>query len=217
MFQTEILFGIPVYKIKIDPGLYDKEKILSTIKKNYSIGPRNKHNYYNSTMHMSLYDEGKDPKFENMNYDKLSKVYDNVFNNFVKKLKLNYKGKINLAYEIAQYTVLKKDDWMGYHNHLPDSDFACVHYLQLNKDVGTKIKNTHSFSDYYRYMRPDMYKNMDKQDTINSYAFNDFTLSVEEDDMVIFPTVADHGIKKIDTVSDKLRITIATNLTLNFS
>ena len=31
-----------------------------------------------------------------MNYDKLSKVYDNVFNNFiVKKLKLNYKGKIN--------------------------------------------------------------------------------------------------------------------------
>ena len=217
MFQTNILFGIPIYKIKIDPNSYDKENLLSTIKKNYSLGPRNKYDFYNSKMHMS-YDDEDNEKFENMNYSKLKKVYDNIFNEFVKKLKLNYKGHINLVYDILNYTVSNKDNYMGFHNHLPNDDFACVHYLQMDKNhLGTQFENTQKFGKYYRYMRPYVYDAMDNKEEINSFVFDTFTLDVEEDDMVIFPTVADHGIKKIDTVSDKLRITIATNLTLNFS
>src|SRR6056300_1915961 len=186
MFQTDILFGIPIYKIKIDSTLYDKENILSTIKKNYSIGPRNKYDFYNSTMHMSYEDEGNE-KFEKMNYDKLKKVYDSVFNDFLKNIKLNYSGTVNLFYNIINYTVSKKDNFMGFHSHLPDNDFACVHYLQMDKNhLGTQFENTHKFSDYYPYIRPDIYNSLDKGDSINSFAFQNFTLGVEEDDMIIF-------------------------------
>ena len=213
--STYTLFGLPIYKTKIDPGSYDKKKLLSTIKKNYSLGPRNNFDQYNSNVHMSFADEGNS-KFKSMDYTKLKKVYDNVFNNFVKSLNFNYKGTINLAYNILNYTVSNKDDYMNFHNHLPGDDFGCVHYLQLDKDqLGTKFKNTHNFSDYFKYLRPNMHNSMDKQDTMNSYAYGYYTINVEEDDMIIFPSVAEHGIKKLDKLSNKLRITIATNLRLS--
>ena len=216
MFQTDILFGIPIYKTKIDPSLYDKDKLLSTIKKNYSLGPRNNEAKWklDANIHMSYDDEGNS-EFESMDYTKLEKVYENVFNNFVKDLKLNYEGTINCVYDIINYTVSNKDDYMNFHNHLPGDDFGCVHYLQLDKDqLGTKFKNTHNFSDYFKYLRPNMHNSMDKQDTMNSYAYGYYTINVEEDDMIIFPSIAEHGINKIEKLSDKLRITIATNLRL---
>src|SRR5210317_2225645 len=146
MFQTDILFGIPIYKTKIDPSLYDKEKILSTIEKNYNIGPRNRHSIEYTNMHMS-YDDNKNNKFEKMDYTKLKKVYDNVFNNFIKDLKLDYKGTIKCNYDILNYTASNKNDYMGEHNHIADDDFACVHYLQMDKNqVGTTFTNTHVFS-----------------------------------------------------------------------
>ena len=214
MFQTDILFGIPIYKTKIDPSLFDKEKIVSTISKNYSLGPRNNFDQYNSNAHMSYADEDNS-KFEALDYSKLKKVYDNVFSNFVKSLKLDYEGNINCEYDVINYTVSNKDDYMGSHNHLPANDFGCVHYLQLGEDqLGTKFENTHIFSGYFKYLRPNMYNSMDKHDTINSYTGSYYTLNVEEDDMIIFPSIAEHGINKLDKLSDKLRITIATNLRL---
>ena len=215
IMSTYTLFGLPIYKTKIDPGSYDKKKLLSTIKKNYSLGPRNNFDQYNSNVHMSFADEGNS-KFKSMDYTKLKKVYDNVFNNFVKSLNFNYKGTIKLAYNILNYTVSNKDDYMNYHNHLPSEDFACVHYLQLGKDqVGTKFKNTHSFGNYFQFIRSKLYNSMNNTDKLNSYVYEDFTLDVEEDDIIIFPSVAEHGIKKLDKLSNKLRITIATNLRLS--
>jgi len=214
MFETNLLFGIPIYKTKIDPSLYDKEKIVSIIKKNYSLGPRNKLDQRNTNVHMSFADESNS-KFESIDYTKLKKVYDNVFNDFVKNLKLNYEGTINCVYDILNYTASNKDGYMNFHNHLPDDDFSCVHYLQLDKhQLGTKFKNTHNFSNYFKFIRPNMYKSMNNADKINSYAYGDYTLTVEEDDMIIFPSIAEHGINKLDKLSDKLRITIATNLRL---
>ena len=214
MFQTDILFGIPIYKTKIDPSLYDKENIVSTIKKNYNIGPRNRHSIEYTNMHMS-YDDNKNNKFEKMDYTKLKKVYDNVFNNFIKDLKLDYKGTIKCNYDILNYTASNKNDYMGEHNHIADDDFACVHYLQIDKShVGTTFKNTHSFSHYFEYLLPNIYKLSNKKEKINSYIYPRYTLGVEEDDLIIFPSITNHLIKKLDTISDKLRITIATNLKL---
>ena len=189
MFQTDILFGLPIYKTKIDPNSYDKKKLLSTMKKNYNLGPRNNFDQYNSNVHMSYADE-KNSKFKSVNYTKLKEVYNNVFDNFMK-------------------------NFMNYHNHLPKDDFACVHYLQLGKDhIGTKFKNTHSFGNYFKFIRSKLCNSMNNMEKINSYVYEDFTLDVEEDDMIIFPSVVEHGIKKVDKLSDKLRVTIATNLRL---
>ena len=62
MFQTDILFGLPIYKTKIDPDSYDKKKLLSIMKKNYNLGPRNNFDQINSNVHMSYADE-KNSKF----------------------------------------------------------------------------------------------------------------------------------------------------------
>ena len=214
MFQTDILFGLPIYKTKIDPDSYDKKKLLSIMKKNYNLGPRNNFDQINSNVHMSYADE-KNSKFKSVNYTKLKEVYNNVFDNFMKNLKFNYDGTINWTYNILNYTVSNKDDYMNYHNHLPKDDFACVHYIQLGKGhIGTKFKNTHSFGNYFKFIRSKLCNSMNNMEKINSYVYEDFTLDVEEDDMIIFPSVVEHGIKKVDKLSDKLRVTIATNLRL---
>lgn len=214
MFQADILFGIPIYKTKIDPSLYDKKNIISTIEKNYNIGPRNRHSNYTTDMHMSFDDE-ENNQFEKINYEKLKKVYNNVFNNFVKGLKLDHKGSLKCNYDIINYTASNKNNYMGEHNHLSGHDFACVHYLQIDKShVGTTFRNTHTFGRYLEYMLPDIYNLSNRKEKINSYIYSQYTLGVEEDDLIIFPSVVNHFIKKLDTISDKLRITIATNLKL---
>jgi|DEB0MinimDraft_4_1074332.scaffolds.fasta_scaffold54164_3 hypothetical protein len=214
MFQTDILFGIPIYKVRVDPNLYDKKNIISTIEKNYSIGPRDNFDK-NTKMHMLLFDE-KNSLYEKINYEKLQNVYNNIFKNFVNNLKLNHKGNLKCDYQIVNYTASNKEGNMQSHHHLPDDNFASVHYLQLDKKQNTtSFDNTHVYGNYLKYIFKDIYNVVDNKDSINSYLFENFKIDAQEDDMIIFPSVAKHYVEKQNFVSNKLRITIASNIKLS--
>ena len=216
MFETTQIFGIPVYKIRIDPGSYDKKDIISTIEKNYNIGPRNpKNGFRNSDIHMSYADQNNE-KYEKVNYEKLKDVYKNVFQNFIDEFQFNYIKNLQYDFDIVNYTASKNNDsFMETHNHLDECNFSCVHYLQLNENhAQTNFENTNIFAKYFKYIYKSFFKIIDSKSILNSFMFENLTLSVNENDMIIFPSVTEHNIPKQNFITDKLRITVVTNLNL---
>ena len=80
MLYNEItyLFGLPIFKVKINPELYEKKKILSQIEKNYKTSKvRNKwslDSYILTDIHHSIQDDDN-PAFKKINYYLTEKIY----------------------------------------------------------------------------------------------------------------------------------------------
>ena len=86
-FTKTNLFSCPIYKIRIDPNSYDKEKILKDIKYNKSL--KNKRNdtevnFKNCDIHHS-YNDFDNVNFRFINYKKLIAVYQKIFEDFWKE------------------------------------------------------------------------------------------------------------------------------------
>src|SRR6056300_1364699 len=127
MINKDILFGLPIYTIHIDPKSYNKISLLKTIENNYNISnQRNK--FCESDLHHS-YNDGNDERFEKIDYEKigLTKIYNNIFDDFCNKTLKTLK-RFDYFYEIVNYTASKSKQFMRPHHHLPDYDFAIVHY-----------------------------------------------------------------------------------------
>ena len=77
--KINYVYGLPTYKVKIDPKLYEKNKILSQIEKNYKISKvRNKwslDSFIKTDIHQSL-EEENNPKFKKINYYSLPQQYE---------------------------------------------------------------------------------------------------------------------------------------------
>jgi len=217
--KKEILFGLPVHRMRIDPKSYDKKTIIKTVKENYKKAKyRNK--YYDneeSDMHHSFKDL-KNKKFKNIDYKKvgLLNIYNDVYKNFTNHT-LKKSKHFSYKYHIVNYTALQENQFMTSHQHLPSADFSAVHYIQLDekKHVPTSFINTHDFGNYLEYMRKSFFECCDSKDLENSYMFPKFKLLVKEDDMIIFPSCLRHEIPKQNENTDKIRITISSNLTVN--
>ena len=82
-FTKTNLFSCPIYKIRIVPNLYDKEKIINDIKYNKSLkNTRNDTHQIigdNSDIHHS-YQDFNNVNFRPINYEKLTVVYLEIFN-----------------------------------------------------------------------------------------------------------------------------------------
>ncbi len=80
--EKTIIFGLPIYIIKVDPNSYDKQSLLKTIESNYSKDSyRNKFDDDESNLHHSYSDE-LNPKFEKVDYDKVGLI-DVYYKNFL--------------------------------------------------------------------------------------------------------------------------------------
>ena len=213
MFHKNILFGLPVYHFKINPNLYDKKNILNTIEKNYKINENRDKSLYGD-LHHSFMDE-ENEKFKKIDYvkSKLVQVYNNIFKDFTNNV-LKTQKKFSYNYTIENYTATKNNQYMKSHNHLPDVDFTSVHYLQFDRTQhqNTVFLNMNDFGNYIRHIRKDFYNCVDSKSFENSYLFSNFSYNVEEDDMIIFPSILKHEIPKQKNNLDKLRVTIVCNL-----
>jgi len=213
MIQTNLLFGIPIYKVHIDPLSYNKKDLIKVIENNYNISnQRNK--FCESDLHHS-YNDGDDERFEKINYEKigLTKIYNNIFDNFCNKT-LKTQKRFDYYYEIVNYTASKNKQFMRPHNHLPTFDFAIIHYIQLDKKNPkfTNFHNHNDFADYLKYIRGDFENISDNNSFDNSYLYKFFKYEIKEDNLIIFPSFLKHEIPKQKNNIDKLRITIARNI-----
>ena len=216
MFNTIPLFALPVYKIKIDPNSYDKKSIIDIVNSNYKIDNyRNKHKKFGNLHHS--YDDEKNENYTEMDYFKngLKKVYDSLFDEFVHN-QLKMAKSFSYEYNFQNYTASKKSQYMVPHQHLPTCDFASVHYIQFDKSVhnGTTFHNMNEFVPYLNFLRKDLHECANSNHIDNSYLYEYYQLSIEEDDMIIFPSSLKHEILPQKEETDKIRITVATNLSI---
>ena len=214
-FEKTNLFSCPIYKIRIDPNSYDKEKILKDIKYNKSLKNRRntKQSFKNCDIHYS-YDDFDNEDFRCINYEKLISVYTKIFTTFFDKETSTLK-QLKFGFEIVNYLAVTEGQWMPAHNHIED-DFASVHYLNFKNDHGsTCFQNPFIFSPYLKHIRPELYNILDKEDPDNSYLREFVNLKIKEDDMIIFPAVLNHEVEKIQGPTKEPRITIATNIWIN--
>ena len=215
MIPNEInyVYGLPAYMTKINPNLYEKNKILSQIEKNYKVSKvRNEWNttsYIKTDIHHSLEDE-KNPKFKKINYYSLPKHYEELITNFFKKLSLSQ--NIRCTYRIVNYTCVRHNSVMTPHIHT-DCTFSLIHYLSFDRrqHLPTIFKNPY----YFNQLLPQKKKlrNMFADQEENSWIYNEWIVNAEEDDVVIVPAILEHCVRNLD--SKKSRITIAVNIDVN--
>ena len=110
-YKREILFGYPIHRIRIDPDSYDKNKIVSDIKKNYEI---------------------------DINYSQLRKVYSKTFSEFFANF-FEFSEPFNYHWNIVNYTAIKTGQYMKAHTH-PEYDFSCTHYINFDSEKHSSIR-----------------------------------------------------------------------------
>ena len=104
-----ILFGCPIYKIKVDPTSYDKESLLKIIINNYSIDEyRNKFDNDKSSLHHSFLDDANND-FKKVDYNKIGlvKVYNEIFDDF-KRIRREIERVKNTPFLVHTYFLLEK-------------------------------------------------------------------------------------------------------------
>ena len=213
-FTKTNLFSCPIYKVRIDPNSFDKEKIINDIKYNKSLKNRRNDtptNFGNCDIHHS-YKDHNNVNFRIINYEKLVVVYTEIFEEFFNK-EIHTIKKFKYDFKIVNYSAVTEGQWLPSHNHLGTGDsFATIHYLNFKKDHNlTCFYNPATFAPYLQFLRPELYNILDNKALDNSHLWEYFEFSVEEDDMVIFPAALNHEIK-VQGPTKELRITISSNI-----
>ena len=215
MIPNEInyVYGLPTYITKINPKLYEKNKILSQIEENYKVS-KVRNNWgidsgIKTDIHHSFGDE-KNPKFKEINYYSLLKHYEEPIANFFNKLSLSQ--KMRFTYNIINYTCVRHNSVMTPHIHT-ECAFSLVHYISFDKNqhIPTIFKSPYYFSQLLPQRKKLLHIFANKEE--NSWIYNEWTFNTEEDDVVIVPSIVEHYVRNLD--SKKSRITIAVNININ--
>jgi len=208
-------FSCPIYKIRIDPNSYDKEKILNDIKHNKSLKNTRNEAYQiigssATNIHHSYMDFDNED-FRIINYEKLVAAYLKIFDEFFDKI-IVAKKEFKYEFAVVNYLAATEGQNLTSHNHVPTDDFATVHYLNFKDDhTPTLFHNPATFAPFLRYMRPELFNILENTSLDNQYIQEHFAWKVKEDDMLIFPSALNHEIKAQGPTKEP-RITIATNI-----
>jgi hypothetical protein len=206
-----ILFGLPVMRTKIDKNSYDKKSIVSTIEKNFKLNKKRNLWDKRSILHHA-YDDFFNPKYHNINFSTLLPVYNKALLDVFKKIVV-FLG-FEFKFTIINYTCLSKSNHMASHVH-PGVDFTAVHYIQFDKKyhTPTTFENHLPCIDYVNKLTPKLTKILSNKDDLNSWAYKDWMLDIEEDDFCFSPAFLKHRIDP-QTSKNKNRITIVLNIWL---
>jgi hypothetical protein len=206
------LFGLPVYIKNISNHSYDRKKIIKDIEFNYS-KDKNRNNWdtLKSDLHHS-YNDWENHDFKKINFNQLIPIYETIFQEFFNSLPL--KKEIKFKFDIVNYTCMTSNQFMKSHYH-PETDFTAVHYIKFNKEIHkpTMFENSHVFSDYVPFLRPNLINILNVNDTLNSWVSKDFWMNIEEEDICITPGLCFHNVPIQPKISES-RITIVSNITV---
>ena len=204
------LFGFPVMKTKIDKKSYNKKSIVSTIEKNFKIN--NKRNLWdNASILHHAYNDFSNPKYHKVDFDTLIPVYEKTLMAIFKSMNIFCICK----FKIINYSCMSNSNHMKSHIH-PVADFVAVHYIQFDKKhhTSTIFENTLPHTDYIEMIKPDLHKILSNKDALHSWAYDNWTSAVEEDDFYLGPGVLKHRVDP-QVSKNKNRITVALNITLS--
>lgn len=212
------LFSTPVYRAKISPKDYEKEKIINDVEHNFIITPdRNLldgHLSASSFLHMHYKDENN-PKFRTVDLSSLQPIYKDFISKFLTDLKVNGEQELRFGFKIVNYTASMDNNFMRAHNHIKDSDFAMIHYVQFEPEVhsATVFTNPGKYIALHNMdIRDKFYNKLDHTQVSNSNYHEFFELNTFEDDCFIFPSYLHHEIPRAKEKYNKLRIAVVCNI-----
>ena len=201
-------WGLPILITKIDSNKYNKKNIIETIEKNYKISnKRNKWStsFYQTDIHHSHSDESSN--FSKVDYSSLQDSYNDCIQKYFKFLNLS--KNFNYNYEIVNYTCSDRDSFMEPHIH-SFCEFSMVHYCKFDKNEhnSTVFVSPYTFSEYWNNNQKIIQILNDRTD--QSWLFAEWRPTVEEDDIIIYPSILKHFVRNKKSV--KKRISIASNI-----
>jgi hypothetical protein len=220
MIERIDLFPTSIYKTRIDPSLWNKEKFVNESIQSYNIDPnRHAKDMPDSEFH-TTYKDWNNPKFNSIDTDDLQKVYSKTISEFFNSLKL--KCDINYSWSVVNISI-GKDNWYDWHCHggIPSKEgyvnnFVMVHYIKFDEKVhnSTCFKNPLIMSLFKNnlILRHIMNDNHIEHSTYRSNC----ALSVVEDDVIIFPSYLYHGVLKKNSNTEKFRIITSTHLDIKY-
>jgi hypothetical protein len=211
LIKNNTLFGFPVMGTKIDQKSYDKKSIISTIEKNFKLNKKRNRWDKQSVLHHA-YKDFDNPKYHKVNFDTLLPVYEKVLGEMFKKMDL--RSTYRFYFNIINYTCLSKSNYMASHVH-PGVDFTAVHYIQFDKKyhTPTTYENHLPCIDYVDNITPKLTKILSNKHSTNSWACQDWSLDIEEDDFCFSPAYLKHRINP-QVSKNKNRITSVLNIVL---
>tara|TARA_R100001086_G_scaffold90058_1_gene44285 strand:- start:344 stop:994 length:651 start_codon:yes stop_codon:yes gene_type:complete len=213
MQKFQHLWGLPVYKTSINSNSYDKQKLVETIENNYSkqaVRQNWSKSYFRSDIHHSVMDENN-PKFKKPDYSSVEKAYQAPVTEFIQNL--NIKNPVNVKHQVVNYTAAKHASLLEPHIHT-ECEFSLVHYVKFDKTENspTILMNPYAFQDYWE-RKSKLMKIVHTENVENSWLFDEWAFSTDEDDILIFPAIMKHYVKNDE--SKNLRITLSANINVN--
>ena len=212
-YGFNLLFGLPVYRTKINSDEYNKQNIVETILENFN--KKEERNVWSTDpwgkkIHQSLHDDSN-PIFKIPDYSGVSKLYFESLKDFLKNLNINQDVRLNL--QVINYTIANFQSIMEPHIH-GASEFSMIHYVKFDpkEHAPTTFLNPYNFYGYNVRMEK-LAKKMHLNNLTNSWNVEEWTFNTEEDDLIIFPAVLKHMVKNRN--SKKMRITVAANVEIH--
>ena len=205
------MFNLPVKTLHVNPLSYDKRGVISCIEQNYHQYPSRNVRPSMGTLH-HCYADFDNPNFAEPDWDSMRPVYAKVINEYLASMDLVSGCKFDFG--IVNYSAYG-DTISNMRSHFhTESDFSAVHYIQFDERVHTptRFENPFKWGDYQNVMRPHLEKCV-VNDLSNSWTCDWWELETHEDDIVFFPALLPHEVMA-QKKSDKLRITIALNISI---
>ena len=206
------LFASNLFVKKIDPTLFNKEEIISSVIKNYDLKKTRNEWDDISTLH-HYYNDWDNPIFEKINLDSVVKIYHSIYEEILNEMFSKY---INFKVIVENITVYKgATDFMAEHNHVGDGIFfSGVHYIKCNdQSPMLTFVNPLIYSKYPNLSVQNLLeKRLDNSNLKNSVHFLNWGHKVKEDEMIIFPQFLNHKVEACKIENSEHRIAIVTNL-----
>jgi hypothetical protein len=216
--ERHSLFESYIYKMVIDPSLYNRAEILKTIYENYTINPV-RNNWNNGSNLHHYFEDWDNEKFLKVDLSTLIPIYDKVFSTVTNSLKFKKDKKIVYTWKVVNIVVYDDSQYMQIHDHLIDNTiFTAIHYLEIPKSHSIlNIKNPLLVAQYAHPILDKLCSLIDDTNTENSSYFGDWSLHINQNDMLIFPSFLKHQVKpsQLQNNDDKLRIAVVSNLDID--
>jgi hypothetical protein len=206
------LFSSDIVRYKIDPNSYDKQGIIDTLTENYIQSPyRNKFDEISDLHH--TYNDWDNGDFKEVDPSSIVPCYQKVIEDFFEGH--HYSQPIKWRYEIENFTAMKGNQHMDTHSHVGIVNkhvvmFSCIHYIRYIPGQAETVFVNPISSPAFGFIYGDYSKKLVKTHENSTY-FGKFSLKIQEDDFIIFPSYLEHFVKPGKNTED-LRMTSVVNI-----
>lgn len=204
------LFNFPYYHNNIPAHLYNKNELIDNMMHNYKQNNSRNNWNLNCDMHHTFNDNNNEDFIE-INYEQLIPIYNQVVGDFINQI--SYNQRIRWDYEIVNYTVTAHTQNMWPHHHIP-STFSAVHYIKFNPNQhqSSIFFNPSNYRTIFDFHYGDLMESLCNKDENNMWAFPSRTIDVQEDDIIITPSIVEHAIGKSNSNEERISIILNINI-----